>query len=124
MNKLKKWDVLVIVVAVVAAGMLYFTGALRPKEIGGQAVIYVEGQEETRLNLNEDKEIIIETENGYNVVSVKDGEVVVTESDCRDKICVNHRPVSLVNESITCLPHKMIVEIENGETSDIDVIAK
>ena len=36
-------------------------------------------------------------------------------ADCRDQICVRHRAVSAVGESIICLPHKLVVEITTGE---------
>ncbi len=45
-------------------------------------------------------------------------------ADCPDQICVNHGAVSKENESITCLPHKLIVEIHGGEKTDVDVVAQ
>lgn len=121
---MKKWDVIVVIIALIVAGGLYFSGFLRPQEEGGQAVVYVEGKEVERLNLNTNSEVRIETAHGFNVVSVIDGQAVVSEADCPDKICMNHAPVSLVKESITCLPHKLIVEIENTKESEIDAVAQ
>ena len=120
---MKKWDILVIIIVVVLAGGMYFLGVLKPKEIGGEAVIYVEGKEEIRLNLNEEQIFTVTTKNGKNVIKVENGQVFVSEADCPDGICVNHRPIYLVKESITCLPHKMIIEIENAAESDIDAVA-
>ena len=47
----------------------------------------------------------------YNLISVKDGMVVVEAADCKDQICVRHKPVSSKGESIICLPHGLVVEI-------------
>lgn len=121
---LKKGDIFVVVIILVVAGGLYFSGLLQPGEKGGEAVVYVEGKEEARLSLDDDKEIVVETKEGYNVVKVENGKVFVREADCPDKVCVNHGAISLVNESITCLPHKMIIEIENADESQADVIVK
>ena len=44
-------------------------------------------------------------------IEIKDGEVSVKEADCPDKICVNHKKISNVGESIICLPHKLVIEI-------------
>ena len=47
----------------------------------------------------------------YNLLSIADGAVRMEAADCRDQICVRHRPVSAGGESIICLPHKLVVEI-------------
>ena len=35
---------------------------------------------------------------------------------------MNHRAVSRQGETIVCLPNKVVVEIENGEESDVDSV--
>lgn len=51
----------------------------------------------------------------YNLIAVADGKVTMEAADCRDQICVHHRPISAGYESIICLPHKLVVEISGGE---------
>ena len=51
----------------------------------------------------------------YNLISVTDGTVVVEAADCKDQICVRHKPVSSRGESIICLPHRLVVEIVGDE---------
>lgn len=58
----------------------------------------------------------IPDEGAFNLFSVTDGVVQMEAADCRDQICVRHRAVSAVGESIICLPHKLVVEITTGET--------
>lgn len=50
-------------------------------------------------------------EGEYNLLIIADGEVRMAAADCRDQICVQHRPVSDAGESIICLPHRLVVEI-------------
>lgn len=50
----------------------------------------------------------------YNLLSVFESEVSMEAADCRDQICVHHRPVSAGGESIICLPHRLAVEIAGG----------
>ena len=59
---------------------------------------------------------VIPDEGVFNLFSVTDGVVQMEAADCRDQICVRHRAVSAVGESIICLPHKLVVEITTGET--------
>ncbi len=103
------------VVVLLLAGALYGTGLLRPSQAGAVAVIYVDGVEVHRLPLSVDGRWRLETAQGYNEIVVENGTVLVEEADCRDGICVNHAPVSLEKESIVCLPHKMVIEVEGGE---------
>jgi hypothetical protein len=61
--------------------------------------------------------------NNENVLVMEDGVAFVEKANCRDKICVEHKPVSQKGESIICLPHKVVIEIisDNNE-NDIDVV--
>ncbi len=87
---------------------LLFKGSLKS---GNKAVITVNGEKVSSFNLNEERNEAIKTENGVNTLKIEDGMVSVTDADCPDKICVNHRPISKVGETIICLPHKLVVEI-------------
>lgn len=121
---MKKWDVVVVLAAFAIAGSLYFSGLLRADTPGGVAVVYVDGVEITRLSLLQDTQYRVETEQGYNVIEVKDGKAEIIDADCRDKICANHKPISLKNESIICLPHKVVVEIEGGNENTVDAVVQ
>lgn len=50
----------------------------------------------------------------YNLITVVNGTVVMDAADCRDQICVHHRPIMSERESIICLPHKLVVEMLGG----------
>ena len=62
---------------------------------------------------------------GYNIVQINDGQVSMIEADCHNQVCVNHKPITKSNESIICLPHKVVVEISGKEADDgYDTIAQ
>lgn len=109
---MKKFDIILIVaVAAIAVG-LYVSGIFTPKDKGETAVIYIENEEYKRLPLDEDTVVTVESEKGFNVVEIKDGYADCIDADCRDSLCVNQKAISKVNETIVCLPHKVIIEIE------------
>ena len=58
----------------------------------------------------------------FNLFSVADGVVRMEAADCRDQICVRHRAVSAVGESIICLPHRLVIQIESNEESELDAV--
>ena len=47
-----------------------------------------------------------------NTVEIKNGKVRVSSADCKNQICVNHKPISKKGESIICLPNKVLAEVE------------
>lgn len=81
---------------------------------GMTAVIRVDGAEITRLSLSEDTELTV---NGTHTVTIRDGEVWVTSAPCRDRICVEHPPISREGETIVCLPYTLTVTVESESDS-------
>ena len=124
-QKTKKNDIILIggilVLALLAyAGMTLFQGA---NTHNAEAVVLIDGVEYGSFPLDKDTVERIELPDGsYNVLEIKEGKADVTEASCPDGICVNHRAVSRQKQSITCLPNKLVVEIRNGEVSDVDAI--
>lgn len=63
----------------------------------------------------------IGTPNGHNTILVQDDTIAVIDTDCPDAICKQTGVISKPGEIIACLPHKLIIEIKGGDTSD-DII--
>lgn len=64
--------------------------------------------------------IPVETEFGYNLIEIGDGQVRVIEADCPDKIDVKQGYISRIGETIVCLPNKLVIEIK-GESREDDI---
>lgn len=112
MNKFfGKQDIIVItsvlIVALTAIFVLSFLS--RP---GKKVVIYVNNAVYETFSLDEDTKIHIETDYGNNTIVVKNGKVFVEDADCRDKICVNTGEKCNTDDIIVCLPHKLVISVE------------
>ena len=124
-QKTKKNDILLIGAILVLAlaayvGVSIFQDATT---YNAEALVLIDGEEYGRFPLDIDVVERIELPDGsYNVLVIEEGKADVTEASCPDGICVNHRAVSRQKQSITCLPNKLVVEIRNGEESDVDAI--
>ena len=114
----KKADIIiaVVLVAICVAGTF---AALPSKDPGQTAVVTVDGAEVERIDLSGDQDAVIETQYGVNTVTVKDGYVYISESDCRGQDCVRMGGISRPGQMIVCLPHHLTVTIEGG-SSDPD----
>ena len=119
MKKLR-YDLLLILGLLLAAAVMYL--ARRPGGQGGGAVVTVDGREVGRYPLSEDVTVTIGEED-YNVLQIADGQAAVTEANCGDHTCVRTGAVSRAGETIVCLPHRLIVEIRGGDSSDFDATA-
>ena len=83
----------------------------------------VDGVEYGRYPLSEDHTETIRFEDGsYNRFAIQDGYVSMPEASCPDQICVHHSRISRNKETIVCLPDKVVITIENGEDSGIDIL--
>ena len=61
------------------------------------------------VDLQIDQEFTLEAEaGGYNIVTVKEGKIAVTEADCPDQYCVKQGFCNS-GEQIVCLPHKLVI---------------
>ena len=58
----------------------------------------------------------------YNLLFISGGEVSVFDADCPDGLCVKARNISKSGESIICLPHKLVIQIESKEEGALDAV--
>lgn len=107
----------ILLLGVVSALFFQFT-----KEAGGTAIVTIDGAVVEEYPLDEDGVYTIETAEGYNVLTIKDGIVDMTEADCPDHICVEHIAIGYTGETIVCLPHKLVVEVVDGEEREMDLV--
>ena len=93
---------------------------------GAKVLVTVDGKEYGTYSLYKETSIDIIDEYGTNTVVITGGQVRVLEADCPDQICVEHAPISTTDETIVCLPHKLVVEIINDSSvtnDDLDGVA-
>ena len=121
---MKKKDLLIAVTVLCVAVFLAFFIRVGHKP-GEMIRIMIDGDEYGTYSLFKDCEIIIENAYGYNKLIIKEGMAYMESADCPDGYCVEHKPISETNETIVCLPHKLVVEIQGAdETEVIDGISQ
>lgn len=123
---MKKADFIVIgVVAVVVAVMLFFLYGVNNSS-GDFVQIQIDGKCTEILPLDTNSRREIETEDGgLNILVIENRSAVMTEANCPDGICTNHKAISRTGESIICLPHKLVITVVNDKTenNEIDAVA-
>lgn len=114
---------MVFVVCLILVFIQYFKA---PK--GAYAYIYQDGTllYEFDLSRPETREFTIEYQQGsqigYNTIQIKEHKIGIIEADCPDKTCMHMGMTDSASFPITCLPHKLIIEIHEDGANDVDVI--
>ncbi|MBR4071981.1 MAG: NusG domain II-containing protein [Clostridia bacterium] len=114
MKNTKRNDIILVLILLVSALLVWLCFSLF-SPAGDYVVVNVDGKETARYPISEDKEVRLESENGYNILIIKDGKADVTDASCPDGLCVDFHPISKDGETIVCLPNKTVVSVEAGE---------
>lgn len=87
--------------------------------------IYSDGRLYATYNLdelNKDFKEKIENKRGSLTVYISGKKCFVQDADCKDKLCKKQHPINDVNQTITCLPNRILIEIiseKHGEKVDM-----
>jgi len=113
--------------ALLIAALLLLSGALLlfqrfHRSPGNLAAVYVDGERLAAYPLSEDREIpLTAPDGGYNLLVIRNGAADMTDADCPDKLCVHMHPIRYVGETITCLPHRTMIQIEGEGETEVDI---
>ena len=88
-----------------------------------EITVIVDGKEQGVYSLHDSCEIRVETELGYNLLIIDGGQAYVAEADCKNQVCVHTEPIQKTGGQIVCLPHKIVIRLNNSEKSEIDAVS-
>ena len=116
----KRADLILVVALLLLAGILYLTMNANRQE-GGVAVVRVNGVETERHSLAVDGTFSLN--GGTNILVIRDGQAWLSEADCPDLLCVKQGKIHYTGQVITCLPNRLTVTVEGGESNGVDLVA-
>ena len=116
----KRADLIPVVALLLLAGALYLTLNANRQE-GGVAVVRVNGVETERHSLAVDGTFPLN--GGTNILVIRDGQAWLSEADCPDLLCVKQGKIHYTGQVITCLPNRLTVTVEGGESNGVDLVA-
>ena len=117
-TKLKR-DLILAAVLLLLALILLWVINMNRKD-GGFAVVRVDGETVARYPLSEDGSYSLN--GGSNHLIIQGGQAWMSEADCPDHICIRQGRIRYSGQVITCLPNRLTVTIEGGETGGVDLI--
>lgn len=126
---LTKGDKILIIILVLLSVFIFILTSINLTGFNIKtALIKVNGKTYKEINLTENmrgKEIEIETEYGYNLLEIGDGDIKVVDASCPDKLDVKQGSISKPGEIIVCLPNRLTIEIiGKNEEDEIDYLLR
>lgn len=93
---------------------------------GAFVTVTVNGSVYGNYALAEDQTIPIKDKEGTitNTLCIKNGKADMTEADCPDKLCVKQKAISAENETIVCLPNRVVVSVTGSKEEGMDGFAQ
>lgn len=116
----KRADLILVAALLLLAGALYLTLNANRQE-GGVVVVRVNGVETERHSLAVDGTFPLN--GGTNILVIRDGQAWLSEADCPDLLCVKQGKIHYTGQVITCLPNRLTVTVEGGESNGVDLVA-
>lgn len=119
---IKKADIiLAAVLIIVGLAMSYILSF--GQTVGSELLITCNGEKFGSYSLAEDREIVIDRNDHINKVTIKNGVVSMSFSDCHGQDCIHQGEIDKSGETVICLPNKVVLEINGGET-EYDTLSK
>jgi len=112
MSKNEKIIVFVIIAVCIAIAAVF---AFMPKSPGAVGVISLDGKTVMTVSLEKDGTFTVPEIEGMEF-EVAHGGIRVLSSDCPDKICVKTGFLNHEGMSAVCMPKKVIVTVEGGNS--------
>ena len=116
--KTRYWVIIFAALLVICGGLSLFF--LLPSQPAGQVEVWSEGKLIAVLDLSEEQEMTVQSAQGTNVVTIRNGAVAVTRADCPDHYCM-HRGFCSGGTEIVCLPNRLVLRFVGEQ--EIDGIA-
>ena len=126
--KHNKYDIFIYVLSfILIIGLLIVSNVVTSQAEGKikYAIVTIEGKQKYKLNMSEDKEIVLTKDKypsllGEMIIEIKDNKVRVKKEESPLHYCSMQGWVDSVAKPIVCLPNAVVVTIMGQEVPDND----
>ena len=113
MGSIKKYKKDILLLSfLILAGLMVAIFTYKGEAVGKETVVTIDSREYGTYPLDQDISVEIPGyHGGVNILTIKNKTVSITDADCPDKLCVKTGSIKSINETIICLPHRVVVRI-------------
>ena len=117
--KTRTWILLLAALFLALAGIVAWQ--YLGKQPAAVAEVWADGKLLQTIDLSQDGKYRIETDRGWNLLTVSGGRVAVTAASCPDADCVRCGPQNS-GPPIVCLPNRLSIQF--SEQGDVDGVVR
>ena len=104
---------------------LVFALCFRPGDGGAEGamvLVTIDGEKYDAIPLERNGKYEIVQDGNRNCFFIASGMVRMAEASCPDGLCVNHKAIGRVGETIVCLPNRVVLAIQGSVAREYDAI--
>lgn len=117
MAKKRIVDALVVAFFLLLSLLLFLVTGNRDE--GANVRVRVDGADGGVYSLSKDGTYSLN--GGSNILVIENGKAMMYDADCPDKLCVRQGKIHRSGETITCLPNRLTVTVED-EKGEVDLV--
>jgi len=135
LKMMKPGDIVIVVLLVILSFLpvvIFSYNNMASSDDTLTAVVSAEGEVVHEMELSNDNEQetfeFVDDAGNENIVVRKGTTVHMHDANCTDQLCVRQGEIAEVGETIVCLPHQFVVEIDSEDPdvendTEVDVIS-
>jgi len=116
--KVSKVDWVLAVIILAASVVIFLSVSGKGSQAGASALLYRGGSLAGSYDLSQDRIVTQEAEGHEIQLEIGAGRIRIVDSDCPRQICKHTGWISRPNQTIVCVPNKILIEIESRAGSD------
>lgn len=122
---LKKGDIIICIALLLFSVLGLFLPAFHAGN-GAMVVVSINGISYTEVSLSKDQTVEIKgnDDSVCNIIAIQDGQARMLSATCLNQVCVRQSSISATNETIICLPNKVIIEVTSSIDNQIDSVSE
>ena len=111
---IKKADIVLLII-LLALGGLFSYGSMALSKPGDTLVVTLNGKVYGTYPLSKNGTYTVKDGSHINKITIKDGKAQMTFSNCPGGKCLKDGRISKTNQSIVCLPHRLVLTVKGGD---------
>ena len=122
--KVSKLDWILAVLILAASVVIFLSLSGKGSQAGASALVYRDGTLAGSYDLSHDR-VVTQEAGGHTIqLEISAGRIRIVDSDCPRQICTHAGWISRPNQTIVCVPNKILVEIKGvAGSGGIDAVS-